>query len=154
MKIRALLIAGILLGLNGSCSHPADSCPFERFEFFLLDSKGNSLLTSVNQNLTVYYIDNGRYDLGGECRECKMIRQTDNGDFYYSTVDACQLSARKQIQDFYIETNGDVDTVHLTAGFVSKCVKIIDATFNGQPAFERRSTPTMVYTTGFVFKKK
>jgi hypothetical protein len=94
-------------------------------------------------------------DLGEECRECKMIRAASNGDLYYSTVDACQISAKRNINEFYVEVNGDVDTVHLTAGFTKdeQCIIINDALLNGKAAFDRRATPTTIYTSAFVFRK-
>lgn len=68
----------------------------------------------------MYYFDSTgtRVDMGRKCpdRPCNTIKKYKEGaayTYYFSTFEAPYQSVEKGIKDFYVEINGDVDTLYL-----------------------------------------
>jgi hypothetical protein len=151
-----------LVGQYGCQAPPIGSYPADRFEFFLLDVNGHSLINSVDDKIDIYYyIGNNVTVINSPCGsgdpECRYINSTGNGQpyaFYYSSRPIVNASAFNGVKEFYLKRNNDVDTIAFTLSNYDGCKGMMDALYNGEPAIGRKATPTTVLSQSFVFRKR
>ena len=128
----------------------------DRFMFTVLDSRGQALFTDPNQKVVLSLLQNGQNREIIDYRLEPFPPGFPLTGYAYSSRDAAMVSGNAGVRDFYLEMNGDVDTVYLevekyqqanAAGGLYSYRKV---RFNGQDISEQYKPGVYIY----VFQKR